>query len=235
MRGVVSFICAVLLLTACGRSEETSAPVPTPLTPASTVAPAPKIITVIGDSYTSGTDEGGVGGNGWPSLMSVRLRKEGIATAAKVAAEGGAGYVTPGYEGHTFGQLAARSVQPHDDLVIYFGSLNDGYDGGLDVQAATAAVNDTLAKTRATARTAKLLVIGPASPFADTPPPYAVALNDILRDQAALVGATFVDSLGEKWLQDDPALVGPDDIHPSNAGHRHLADKIEPLVAAQLG
>jgi lysophospholipase L1-like esterase len=234
MRGVVSFICAMLLLTACGKSEETSASVPAPLTPTSTAVPAPKIITVIGDSYTAGTDEGGLGRNGWPSLMSVRLRQTGMDTAAKVAAEGGAGYVTPGYQGHTFGQLAARTVQPHDDLVIYFGSLNDGFDSGLDVRAATATVNDTLTKTRATARTAKLLVIGPASPF-DTPPSYAVALNDILRDQAALVGATFVDALGENWLQDDPALVGPDDIHPSDAGHRYLADKIEPLVAAQLG
>jgi lysophospholipase L1-like esterase len=187
-----------------------------------------KIFTVIGDSYTTGT-----GGNAWPSLMSVQLRQDGIATAAKVAAEGGVGYITPSLQGLTFGELAARSVQPHDDLVIYFGSTNDGFPDGLNVQAATAAVNDTFAKTRATAPTAKLLVIGPASPD-HTPAPYTVELNDILRDQAARVGATFVDALGGKWLQDDPALVGPDRVHPSDAGQRYLADKIEPLVAAQL-
>jgi len=230
MRGLVGFICALLLLTACSKPEETPAPVPPPSTPTSMAPPpkimTPKIMTVIGDSDTTGT-----GGNTWPSLMSVRLRQDGIVTGAKVAAEGGAGYITPSSRGLMFGELAARSVQPYDDLVIYFGSTNDGFPDGLNVQAATAAVNDTFAKTRATAPTAKLLVIGPAKP---DPAPFTVELNDILRDQAARVGATFVDALGEKWLQDDPALVGPDRVHPSDAGQRYLADKIEPLVTAQL-
>ena len=234
MRGMVGFICALLLLvlTACSsKSKETPAPVRPPFTPTSTAPPSKimevKIFTVIGDSFTIGT-----GGSAWPSLIQVQLRHDGIATAAKVAADGNAGYTMPGSQGRmTFGELAARSVQPHDDLVIYFGSTNDGYPDGLNVQAATAAVNDTFAKTRATAPTAKLLVIGPASP---DPAPFTVELNDILRDQATRVGATFVDALGEKWLQDDAALVGPDRVHPSDAGQRYLADKIEPLIAAQL-
>src|SRR5262245_10006689 len=107
MRGVVGFICALLLLlTACSsKSEKTPASVPPPFTPISTAPPPKKlkIFTVIGDSFTTGT-----GGNAWPSLMSVQLRQDGIATGAKVAADGNAGYITPGSQGHmTFGELAA--------------------------------------------------------------------------------------------------------------------------------
>ena len=232
MRGMVTFVCAVLLLTACSNAAQTPLPVPTPSWSMPTVA-APKVLTVIGDSYTYGTPFGGLGSYGWPALTFAQLRKNGIEAGAKVAAEGSAGYSTPGLQGHTFGQLAANAVQPHDDLVVYFGSLNDGSDGGLDAQRTTVSVHETFAKTRTTAPAAKILVIGPAWPAANVPP-HASALRDILSREASQVGAAFVDPLGERWLQDDPTLIGPDHIHPNDAGHRYLADKIEPLIEAQL-
>jgi lysophospholipase L1-like esterase len=238
MRGVFRFTGALLLfllLTGCGKPDAPPTPAtPGPVMPFSSAAPTPKVITMIGDSYTSGTPDGGLGAKGWPSLVSVRLRSDGIATAAKIAAEAGSGYVTAGHAGHTFGQLAESAVQPHDDLVIYFGDLNDGYDGGLDIEQATAAVNETFTKTRDTADKAKLLVIGPVWPSTDPPPPYAVALNQILRDQASLVGATFLDAIEERWLQGEPALVAPDQMQPNDAGHSYLADRIETLISTEL-
>lgn len=117
--------------------------------------------------------------------------------------------------------------------MLYFGSLNDGSESGLDVAAATTAVHETFTKTHATAPDTKLLVIGPAWPSSDVPP-HAWALRDVLAQQASEIGATFVDPLAERWLQGDPTLIGADQIHPNDAGHRYLAEKIEPLIAAQL-
>ena len=51
---------------------------------------------------------------------------------------------------------------------------------------------------------------------------------------APTVGATFVDPLAQRWLWDDPALIGPDWIHPDPAGQRYLAEKIAPLIQAEL-
>lgn len=238
MRRLFNFTRALLLLLLLTGCAKLDAPPPpdseAPVVAFSSTAPTPKVITMIGDSYTSGTPDGGLGAKGWPSLVSVRLRSGGVATAAKVAAEAGSGYVTAGDQGHTFGQLAESAVQPHDDLVIYFGDLNDGSNGGLDIEQATAAVNKTFAKTRDTAGSAKLLVIGPVWPSTDPPPPHAVALNDILRNQAALVGATFLDAIAERWLQGEPALVAPGQLLPNDAGHSYLADRIETLISNEL-
>ena len=45
-------------------------------------------IAVIGDSYTTGTDEGGRGANSWTVEAWQLLAREGVQVAADVAAEG---------------------------------------------------------------------------------------------------------------------------------------------------
>ena len=47
-------------------------------------------------------------------------------------------------------------------------------------------------------------------------------------------GAVFVDPIAEAWFIDRPDLIGPDGIHPTNAGHAYVADKIAPLIAQPL-
>ena len=80
---------------------------------------------------------------------------------------------------------------------------------------------------------AHLLVIGPAWPRPDVPPDVW-RVRDIVRGEATAIGATFVDPLEQHWLWDDPALIGPDGIHPDRAGQRYLAEKIRPLFEAEL-
>ena len=58
--------------------------------------------------------------------------------------------------------------------------------------------------------------------------------RDILRDQARQVGATFVDPIAERWFFDNPELIGADGIHPTDAGHAYMADKIAPLIGKEL-
>jgi phospholipase/lecithinase/hemolysin len=44
----------------------------------------------------------------------------------------------------------------------------------------------------------------------------------------------IVDPLTERWFVGRPDLIGADGVHPTDAGHAYMADKIAPLIRAQL-
>jgi len=187
-------------------------------------------IAVIGDSYTTGTDEGGRGANSWTVEAWQLLAREGVQVAADVAAEGGAGYGVPGNRGSVFEDLTERAVRPDDVLVVFFGSRNDQ---PVDPRAFPGVAADTFRVARQAAPKARFLVIGPPWPTAN--PPAAVwQIRDSLRDQAVALGAVFVDPLAEGWFVGRPDLIGADGVHPNDAGHAYLAEKIAPLIRSQL-
>lgn len=187
-------------------------------------------VAVISDSYTTGGDEGGLGEKGWTTRAWQMLAQQGIATTADVGAEGGAGYGTRGNRGNLFEDLTAATVEPDDTLVIFFGSRND-----MDVNPAQLSilVYGTFQLARRIAPSAKMLVIGPAWPTAD-PPGQILRIRDILAYQAGLAGATFVDPIEAAWFVGQPGLIGADGVHPTDAGHVYMAERITPLIRAQL-
>jgi lysophospholipase L1-like esterase len=190
-------------------------------------------VAVVGDSYTTGTDEGGLGPKSWPVLAWQTLAARGVRIAADVAAEGRAGYGAPGDHGSVFEDLAARAVKPDDAVVVFFGSRNDqGFhpeDPGLLAERARAAFD----LARRLAPSARLLVIGPPWPTADVPESMLL-VRDMLNAAAHAAGAAFVDPIGDGWFVDRPDLIGADGVHPNDAGHEYLADKIAPLIRTQL-
>lgn len=192
------------------------------------VAPSP--IAVIGDSYTAGSAEGGQGAAGWTELAWRRLAQDGVPVAATVAAEGGAGYGVPGNRGGRFEDLTARAVRPDDTAVVYFGSRNDQ---PVDPGQLTAMVHDTLGLARRLAPAARLLVIGPAWPSAEVPD-TVLRIRDLLAVEAQLADGEFVDPIADGWFVDRPELIGADGVHPTDAGHAYLAERIAPLIAALL-
>jgi len=187
-------------------------------------------IAVIGDSYTAGSGEGGNGPHSWPELTWALLAREGVEVDADVAAEGGAGYGQRGSRGSLFEDLTARAVRRNDDLVVFFGSRNDQ---PVDPQRFPMLAADTLRLARFAAPAAKVLVIGPPWPTTG-PPPEVLKIRDSLRDQAAAVGAMFVDPINEGWFVGRPDLIGQDGVHPTDAGHVYMAEKIAPLIYDQL-
>ena len=187
-------------------------------------------IAVIGDSYTTGTDEGGQGPQSWTSRAWLLLAGQGARIDADVAAEGGAGYGIRGNQGSLFEDLTVRAVNRDDALVVFFGSRNDQ---PVDMQKYPVLVGDTFQMARRVAPKAKFLVIGPPWPTAD-PPGEVFALRDSLRAQARAVGAIFIDPLAEGWFVGHPDLIGPDGVHPTDAGHAYMAEKIAPLIRSHL-
>jgi lysophospholipase L1-like esterase len=47
-------------------------------------------------------------------------------------------------------------------------------------------------------------------------------------------GARFVDPLAERWFVGRPDLIAVDGVHPTDTGHRYLAERIAGLIAAEL-
>lgn len=187
-------------------------------------------VSVIGDSYTTGGDEGGTGTKGWPTQVWRALSQHGIAVTPTVAAEGGAGYCTRGNRGSVFEDLAVRAVKPTDVLVVFFGSRNDM---DVDPTRLSVAIYGTFKLARQIARTARFLVIGPAWPTAN-PPPAIRRIRDVLGYQAELAGATFVDPIAARWFVGESDLIGADGVHPTDAGHTYMAAKLAPLIGNQL-
>lgn len=187
-------------------------------------------VAVIGDSYTAGSSEGGNGAKSWPQLAWQLLARQGVQVDADVAAEGGAGYGQRGNRGNIFEDLTAQAVRHNDALVVFFGSRNDQ---PIDPMKFTASAAETLHLARYAAPAAKFLVIGPAWPTAN-PPAAVLKIRDSLRDQAAQIGAVFVDPIVDGWFVGHPELIGADGVHPNDAGHVYMAEKIAPLIFTQL-
>lgn len=188
------------------------------------------LVAVIGDSYTSGTDEGGVGPKSWTARVWQMLAQQGVRVAAGAASECGAGYVVRGNHGSVFEDLTTRAVRPDDALMVFFGSRNDqGVDPGLLAEIA----HNTFDLARRIAPSARLLVIAPPWPTANVPDDV-LQIRDVLNAEARGAGAAFVDPIGDRWFVGRPDLIGPDGIHPNDAGHAYLADKIAPLIRTQL-
>jgi lysophospholipase L1-like esterase len=187
-------------------------------------------IAVVGDSYTTGGELGGLGSKGWTTRAWQLLAREGIPVAPDVAAEGGAGYGTRGNHGSVFEDLTADAVKPDDALVVYFGSRNDQ---GVDPTQLSVLAYGTFQLARRTAPSAKFLVIGPPWPTADPPDPV-LKIRDSLKYQAGVAGATFIDPISQGWFVGRPDLIGKDGVHPTDAGHAYMAEKIAPLIGAQL-
>lgn len=187
-------------------------------------------IAVVGDSYTAGGELGGLGSKGWTTRAWQLLAREGIPVAPDVAAEGGAGYGARGNHGSVFEDLTADVVKPDDALVVYFGSRNDQ---GVDPAQLSVLAYGTFQLARRTAPSAKFLVIGPPWPTADPPDPV-LKIRDALKYQAGVAGATFIDPISQGWFVGRPDLIGKDGVHPTDAGHAYMAEKIAPLIGAQL-
>lgn len=187
-------------------------------------------VAVIGDSYTAGGEQGGVGPKGWTARAWQALAQQRTPITVDVGAEGGAGYGTRGNRGSLYEDLTAATVRPDDALVVFFGSRNDQ---GVGPTQLSILAYCTFQLARRIAPSATFMVIGPPWPTADPPGPV-LRIRDALNYQADVAGAVFVDPIAEGWFVGRPGLIGADGVHPTDAGHAYMAEKIGPLIGAHL-
>jgi lysophospholipase L1-like esterase len=203
-------------------SPTTSRATPTPMT----TAPPPSLqVLVIGDELTGGPAEDGDGATGWPRIVESELRADGYDVTVDVSMGDGSGYTEPGEVGATFGQRA-ETAPPGYDLVVFVGGASD--EAGLQV-VEEAAYRAYLSVWDVT-DTTYMLVVGPATFDAD-PPPSVLTTRQAVLAASQRAGIPFIDPIRQGWLQgQDGDLVDEDDVHPTEAGHRRVADRILPVL-----
>lgn len=187
-------------------------------------------VVVIGDSYTGGSGEGGRGAAAWPRIAGEDLRGDGMNAAVAVSAHGGSGYVARGIDGSTFSDAVPGLLQPDDDVVVVFGGINDA---DKPVEQESVAVGELLSEVRRRSPDAEVIVVGPAWPDAE-PTRQILSVRDVLSAAATAAGATFIDPIADRWFADRPDLIGDDGIHPTDEGHRLMAQKLEPYLRSAL-
>jgi lysophospholipase L1-like esterase len=200
-----------------------AAPVTAPTTAAAPVT-AP-VAAFLGDSYSTGYNGAGVGAAGWPAIVSAAL---GLRPLNRAVA--GTGFVNPGWTSQPVGSRLDSVIGAAPRILFLVAGHNDRrYSTSASQAAATAVIDRLSAKLPATA----LVVIGPIWQDARAPASLRT-LNDHLRAQALRAGATFIDAIRGGWFAGSAhGFIGPDGIHPTNAGHRHIAELVLAAVASQ--
>jgi lysophospholipase L1-like esterase len=225
---------ALLIVGCANRSEQSTAPTSS-RTESQTEMPPPRdrspVIAAVGDSYTTGSPMDSGPEFTWSALMADDLRRDRPGFVLHVEAGGGSGYTMSGARGLTFEQLAQLSMPADPDVIIVFGSLNDSGSKASTVRSAAGSLMGWLRTQRPDAA---VLVIGP--PWTnDQVPANLFLVRDAVRDSALEAGATFIDPLEEGWFAGpNAALIGDDDVHPTDEGQRRIAELITPRVEQLL-
>lgn len=189
--------------------------------------PAPRVVirpgvgakaVFLGDSYTTGWDGAGLGARGWPALVdrTKHWRTVNLAVA-------GTGFLNPGWTNQPVSSRVSAAVKHKPDIVFIASGHNDSRWSAAATGRAADKVIDQL---RRALPDAVLVIIAPI--WANgSPPTRCLLLRNHLRQKAASVGAIFVDPLAERWFAGSAhRFIGPDGLHPTNPGHRYIAERV---------
>jgi acyl-CoA thioesterase-1 len=197
-------------------------PSPTTCTTTATTSSRPSIprpvAAFLGDSYTTGYVGAGMGRAGWPAIVSAAYRwRESMKAVA------GTGFVNPGWTNQPMGTLVRSVIRLRPGIVFVAGGHNDRrYPTAVTAGAADA----VLERLRGGLPDAILVVIGPI--WQDGSPASSISeLRDHVERKSAAVGALFIDPIRGGWFAGPwHRLIGPDGVHPTDAGQRHIAKMV---------
>jgi lysophospholipase L1-like esterase len=169
------------------------------------------VLVVLGDVFSAGTPANS--GPEWPQLVA-----DDLGWTVHVEAAPGIGFVTDG-QGPAFpGRVA--DVAAHDPAVVLIaGGFSDiGGPAGQAAEAADAVVD----QVSRMAPDASVVLLSPFSNGA--PGPLTRDMADQLRQVARANDVAFVDVTDVLPRGED--LIGSDGIHPTDAGHRRIAEEV---------
>jgi len=237
---VVALAAACSAGTTDARPSVTPTPVVTTASPTASPTPLPtvdaagcrirrplppgSVVSVIGDSYTTGEPgKGGVGAKGWPAILAGRT-----GWTVHKDAQGASGYLSKGFTGKYYDGLiyldqVKKLPAQHPDLVIVFGSANDLRH--TEPPYFVDYVRRTLQAVRKAAPDA-YVVVATSFWYDDHPPQEMLYIGQVEKSEVKRLGcAVFLDPIAEKWFGDAYRyLFVPHNDHPTDAGHLRLAD-----------
>ena len=188
-------------------------------TPGTAIAvPTHGVAVFLGDSYTTGWNGAGLGSKGWPRIVAAT---EGWSVVNLAVA--GTGFRNPGWTNQPVGSRVAAAIRARPDIVFVAAGHNDSR---WSVSATATAAGSVIDRLHAALPRALIVVVAPI--WQDgSPPPRCLGLRDRLRTMAAAVGGVFIDPLAEGWFAGRAhRFISPDGIHPTNAGHAHIARQV---------
>lgn len=230
-----ALVLAALLLTvyALAQSGSATGVAPKETAPEPSAAATPQTaavprIEILGDSYVGGSAEGGKGAANWTSLVGTRFNASETRVEINPVAQPNSGYIARGVTGLVFREAATQRLSPEADVVLVFGSRNDGRQSDAAMYEAALTLYTDL---RTLAPKAEIIVVGPVW-VDEFVPDFISANNQAMARAAAEANVRYVDAVAEGWFTGtDGSLIGLDGVHPTDAGHVYLADKIYPLLA----
>jgi lysophospholipase L1-like esterase len=172
----------------------------------------------LGDSYTSGLNGAGLGARGWPALV-------GAARGWKVVnlSVPGTGFMNPGWTAQPIGSRVDVAIRQKPDVVFVAAGHNDSRWSAATTSMAADRVIDRL---HAALPDTVIVIVAPIWQNA-SPPTRCLILRDELWRKARSLRDVFIDPLAERWFTGTShRFIGPDELHPTNAGHAYIADRI---------
>lgn len=214
-------LATTAVLVVVGRTGGLRPPVHLPVIVGSgagwSASPDAESVTFLGDSWTYGT--GASDRRGYAVLTG-----EELGWPTTVLGIGGTGYsVPPG--GDTYDRRVALAAATRPGVLVLQGSLNEQHS---TPAALAVAADRTFAHVRTLADPAtRILVVG-ASYDPGTPDATIDWVNRAVRAAAQRHGLPFVDP--SRWIDPHDSSLWYDPLHPDDAGHRLMADRLAPLL-----
>jgi lysophospholipase L1-like esterase len=185
--------------------------------------PAGSTAVFLGDSFTSGWNGAGLGRHGWPSIVAASRGWRAIDLAVP-----GTGFLNPGWTNQPVASRVAATIRLRPDLVVVASGHNDSrWSASATADAADAVIR----RLRRALPNAVFVIVAPIWQNG-SPPQRCLVLRDRLRTRAAAIGAIFIDPLADGWFAGSRRqLIGPDRLHPTDAGHRFMAGRVLAALA----
>lgn len=194
--------------------------------------PSEQLISFVGDSYTNGAGTDSGAAHRFPALVAAQFGAQ-----KQVLGFNGSGYVARGPKPYnvTFPEAAAR-VNPTAKVVVVLGSRNDTAPRS-EVESAA---KKTFATVREVAPHARIVVFGP--PWINGLPTDQIKSDrEAVKAAAKSADVEFHDPLADGWFAErskirdgKSTMIASDHIHPNDAGHAYIADRIASALVPAL-
>lgn len=123
-------------------------------------------------------------------------------------------------------------VEEDPDIVLVTMGLNDNFAMPDKAEEIEAAIHDDLNTFADDLPDARLVVVEPFW-YSDERPASVDTIIGWVRDAASDVDADYIPG-ASRWLEGHPEWFAADGIHPNDAGHTHIADRMD-VELAKLG